>query len=108
MSRRPRVSARLGELHDGMQRTKLEIPFGHAFDKRGVSSSKSAGARPRPVLDQPSRSAPYNTVPPITTIFICGTVRQQTNKEQFSDRLAWSGIPADLARDGVWDRDSPV
>ena len=25
-----------------MQRTKFEIPFGHAFDKRGVSSSKSA------------------------------------------------------------------
>ena len=29
-------------LEDRMQRTKFEIPFGHAFDKRGVSSSKSA------------------------------------------------------------------
>ena len=45
-----------------MQRTKFEIPFGHAFDKRGVSSSKSAVRVGGPsIFDQPSGSAPYNT-----------------------------------------------
>jgi hypothetical protein len=45
-----------------MERTKFEIPFGHAFDKRGVSSSKSAVRVGGPsVFDQPSRSALYNT-----------------------------------------------
>jgi len=33
---------------DGTQAAKLEIPFGHAFDKRGVSLPKSA-VRVRPV-----------------------------------------------------------
>jgi ATP-dependent Lon protease len=45
---------------DRMQRTKLEIPFGHAFDRREVSSSKSAVRAGVPsVRDQPSRSAPW-------------------------------------------------
>lgn len=45
-----------------MQRTNFEIPFGHAFDKRGVSSSKSAVRVGGPsIFDQPSGSAPYNT-----------------------------------------------
>ena len=45
-----------------MKRTKLEIPFGHAFDSHGVSSSKSAVRLGGPsVFDQPSRSAPYRT-----------------------------------------------
>jgi hypothetical protein len=48
-------------LEDRMQRTKFEIPFGHAFDKRGVSSSKSAVRVGGPsVFDQPSRGAPYS------------------------------------------------
>lgn len=38
-----------------IQRTKLEIPFGHAFDRREISSPKSAvRACVRPVWDQPS------------------------------------------------------
>ena len=38
-----------------------EIPFGHAFDKRGVSSSKGAArVGGLSVFDQPSRSAPYS------------------------------------------------
>jgi hypothetical protein len=46
---------------DRMQRTKLEIPFGHAFDRREVSSSKSAVRACVPsVRDLPSRSAPYS------------------------------------------------
>ena len=50
------------DLRIGCSRTKFEIPFGHAFDKRGVSSSKSAVRVGGPsVFDQPSRSAPYNT-----------------------------------------------
>ena len=41
--------------------TKLEIPFGHAFDRREVSSSKSAVCAGVPsVSDQPSRSTPYS------------------------------------------------
>jgi hypothetical protein len=40
---------------------KLEIPFGHAFDRREVSSSKSAVRASVPsVCDQPSRSVPYS------------------------------------------------
>jgi hypothetical protein len=47
---------------DRTQPTKLEIPFGHAFDRREVSPSKSAVRAGVPfVFDQPSRSAPYNT-----------------------------------------------
>ena len=46
-----------------MQRTKLEIPFGHAFNRREISSSKSAVRACIPfVCDQPSRSAPYSGV----------------------------------------------
>jgi hypothetical protein len=46
---------------DRIQRTKLETPFGHAFDRREVSSSKSAvRACVRPVCDQPSKSVPYS------------------------------------------------
>jgi hypothetical protein len=46
---------------DRMQRTKLEIPFGHAFDRREVSSPKSVVRACVPsVCGQPSRSAPYS------------------------------------------------
>jgi hypothetical protein len=48
---------------DRTQPRKLEIPFGHAFDKRGVSSSKGAVRVGPSVLDQPSRSASYLVVP---------------------------------------------
>jgi hypothetical protein len=42
MLTRARVLGRPSSSKDRMQRTKLEIPFGHAFDKREVSSPKSA------------------------------------------------------------------
>jgi hypothetical protein len=42
MSRRPRVLGRPTRPNDRTQRAKLEIPFGHAFDRREISSSKSA------------------------------------------------------------------
>jgi hypothetical protein len=43
---------------DRTQSTKLEITFGHAFDRREVSSSKSAMRAGVPsVFDQPSRRA---------------------------------------------------
>src|SRR6266567_2067234 len=57
-----RVFGQPSGLQDRLKRTKFEIPFGHAFDKRGVSSSKSAvRVGGQSVFDQPSRSAPYNT-----------------------------------------------
>jgi hypothetical protein len=39
---------------------KLEIPFGHAFDKRGVSLPKNAVRVRLSVCGQPSRAAPYS------------------------------------------------
>jgi hypothetical protein len=39
--------------------------------------------------------------------FHCGSVRQETKKEKFSDRAPpRSGIPARLAQNGVCDRDT--
>ena len=47
-----------------MQRTKLEIPFGHVFDKPEVSSPKALCARAsRAVCGRPSRSARVLGVP---------------------------------------------
>ena len=63
---------------DRMQRTKLEIPFGHAFDSHGYCCPKALRVGSPSVFDQPSRSAPR------------------------------SGIPARLAQNGVCDRDNHV
>jgi hypothetical protein len=60
-ARRPRVLGRLSRPKDRMQRTKLEISFGHTFDRRGVSSPESVvRACVLSVFDQPSGSAPYS------------------------------------------------
>jgi hypothetical protein len=59
--RQPRVLGRPSRPKDRTPPTKLEITFGHAFDRREVSSSKSAvRACVLSVFDQPSRSAPYS------------------------------------------------
>ena len=97
---------------DRMRRTKFEIPFGHAFDKREVSSSKSvvrSGARPSSI----SRRGVCGTTSPQSG---CRRRSQRfslrgrppgTKKEKFSDRRPpRSGIHARLAQNGVWDRDN--
>jgi hypothetical protein len=57
-ARRPRVLGRSIGPEDRTQPTKLAIPFGHAFDSRGVSSPKSVVRACIPsVFDQPSSSA---------------------------------------------------
>ena len=58
MSRRPQVRPTSGP-QDRTQPAESEIPFGHAFDKRGVSCPKALRARAsRAVCGRPLRSAP--------------------------------------------------
>jgi hypothetical protein len=53
-----------GGPHDRTQQRALEIPFGHAFDRRGYRRLKAPCARASRTVDaQPSRSAPYSGCP---------------------------------------------
>ena len=61
----------LGRPKDRTQPTKLEIPFGHAFDSVRYRRPKALCARVPSVCDQPSRSAPYNQL----RINCCGCTR---------------------------------
>ena len=49
-----------GGPHDRTQPAKLEIPFGHAFDKGGISLPNSAVACAPSVCGQPSRAVPHS------------------------------------------------